>query len=214
MTTVKPKILLVDDDPDLLRLLSIRLQGGGYTVTAVGGAEAALSQVAVSTPDVVITDLRMGGMDGMSLFESLQKKHPALPVIILTAHGTIPDAVAATQRGVSGYLTKPFDLSTMRAAVANAMERRAVSEEILSNNRKLVSLQEELHNQKLQEEIIRTKGEIYASIIHDINGPLTIIFAGIPLPFVSFGGSSMITTLLMIGLLEAIHVRGKLAGRR
>ena len=63
MTTVKPKILLVDDDPDLLRLLSIRLQGGGYTVTAVGGAEAALSQVAVSSPDVVITDLRMGGMD-------------------------------------------------------------------------------------------------------------------------------------------------------
>src|SRR5262249_56851495 len=103
MTTVKSKILLVDDDPDLLRLLSIRLQGGGYTVTAVGGAEAALSQGAVSTPDVVITDLRMGGMDGMSLFESLQKKHPAVPVIILTAHGTLPHAVAATQPGASGY---------------------------------------------------------------------------------------------------------------
>ena len=122
MTTVKPKILLVDDDPDLLRLLSIRLQGGGYTVTAVGGAEAALSQVAVSTPDVVITDLRMGGMDGMSLFESLQKKHPALPVIILTAHGTIPDAVAATQRGVSGYLTKPFDGKALIDQVEKALQ--------------------------------------------------------------------------------------------
>jgi len=122
MTTVKPKILLVDDDPDLLRLLSIRLQGGGYTVTAVGGAEAALSQVAVTTPDVVITDLRMGGMDGMSLFESLQKKHPALPVIILTAHGTIPDAVAATQRGVSGYLTKPFDGKALIDQVERALQ--------------------------------------------------------------------------------------------
>ena len=122
MTTVKPKILLVDDDPDLLRLLSIRLQGGGYSVTAVGGAEAALSQVAVSTPDVVITDLRMGGMDGMSLFESLQKKHPALPVIILTAHGTIPDAVAATQRGVSGYLTKPFDGKALIDQVEKALQ--------------------------------------------------------------------------------------------
>jgi len=122
MTTVKSKILLVDDDPDLLRLLSIRLQGGGYSVTAVGGAEAALSQVAVSTPDVVITDLRMGGMDGMSLFESLQKKHPALPVIILTAHGTIPDAVAATQRGVSGYLTKPFDGKALIDQVEKALQ--------------------------------------------------------------------------------------------
>jgi len=122
MITVKPKILLVDDDPDLLRLLSIRLQGGGYSVTAVGGAEAALSQVAVTTPDVVITDLRMGGMDGMSLFESLQKKHPALPVIILTAHGTIPDAVAATQRGVSGYLTKPFDGKALIDQVEKALQ--------------------------------------------------------------------------------------------
>ena len=67
MTTVKSKILLVDDDPDLLRLLSIRLQGGGYSVTAVESAEAALSQIAVSSPDVVITDLRMGGMDGMDM---------------------------------------------------------------------------------------------------------------------------------------------------
>ncbi|HYL19932.1 MAG TPA: response regulator, partial [Burkholderiales bacterium] len=74
MSTVKAKILLVDDDPDLLRLLSIRLQGAGYGVTAVESAEAALSQVAVSSPDAVITDLRMGGMDGMALFESLQKK--------------------------------------------------------------------------------------------------------------------------------------------
>src|SRR3954471_12165449 len=122
MNTVKAKLLLVDDDPDLLRLLSIRLQGAGYAVSAVESAEAALSQVAVSAPDVVITDLRMGGMDGMALFESLQKKHPALPVIILTAHGTIPDAVAATQRGVFGYLTKPFDSQDLLQKVAAAFK--------------------------------------------------------------------------------------------
>ena len=71
--------------------------------------EAALGALAVARPEVVITDLRMGGMDGIALFEALNNTHPALPVIILTAHGTIPDAVAATQRGVFGYLTKPFD---------------------------------------------------------------------------------------------------------
>jgi two-component system response regulator GlrR len=122
--------MLVDDDPDLLRLLSIRLQGAGYGVTAVESGEAALSQLAVASPDVIITDLRMGGMDGMALFESLQKKNPALPVIILTAHGTIPDAVDATQRGVFGYITKPFDGKALLTQVEKALQvsgSRAVS---------------------------------------------------------------------------------------
>jgi two-component system response regulator GlrR len=114
--------MLVDDDPDLLRLLSIRLQGAGYGVSAVESGEAALSQLAVASPDVVITDLRMGGMDGMALFESLQKKNPALPVIILTAHGTIPDAVDATQRGVFGYITKPFDGKALLTQVEKALQ--------------------------------------------------------------------------------------------
>jgi two-component system response regulator GlrR len=114
--------MLVDDDPDLLRLLSIRLEGAGYGVTAVESGEAALSQLAVASPDVVITDLRMGGMDGIALFESLKKKNPSLPVIILTAHGTIPDAVAATQRGIFGYLTKPFDGKALLTQVEKALQ--------------------------------------------------------------------------------------------
>jgi two-component system response regulator GlrR len=122
MMTQRARVMLVDDDPDLLRLLSIRLQGAGYGVTAVESGEAALSQLAVASPDVVITDLRMGGMDGMALFESLQKKNPALPVIILTAHGTIPDAVDATQRGVFGYLTKPFDGKALLTQVEKALQ--------------------------------------------------------------------------------------------
>jgi len=114
--------MVVDDDADLLRLLSIRLQGAGYGVTAVESGEAALSQLAVASPDVVITDLRMDGMDGMALFESLQKKNAALPVIILTAHGTNPDAVDATQRGVFGYITKPFDGKALLTQVQKALQ--------------------------------------------------------------------------------------------
>jgi two-component system response regulator GlrR len=131
MSAQRARVMVVDDDPDLLRLLSIRLEGAGYGVTAVESGEAALSQLAVASPDVVITDLRMGGMDGMALFESLKKKNPALPVIILTAHGTIPDAVAATQRGVFGYLTKPFDGKALLTQVEKALQfsgRAAVSE--------------------------------------------------------------------------------------
>ncbi len=122
MTNQRARVMLVDDDRDLLRLLSIRLQGAGYAVTAVESGEAALSQLAVASPDLVVTDLRMGGMDGMALFDSLQKKNPAIPVIILTAHGSIADAVDATQRGVFGYLTKPFDGKALVTQVEKALQ--------------------------------------------------------------------------------------------
>ncbi len=102
-------ILLVDDDADILKLVSLRLSAAGYRVQAVDSGEKALAALAASRPDLIITDLKMGGMDGMSLFEEVRKQAPLLPVIILTAHGTIPDAVSATRRGVFGFQPKPFD---------------------------------------------------------------------------------------------------------
>ncbi len=109
MSASKHSILLVDDDPDLLKLLSIRLESAGYRVAFANSAEQALGYIALARPRAVITDLRMSGMDGMALFQHLHSQDPSLPVIVLTAHGTIPDAVQATQQGVFGYLTKPFD---------------------------------------------------------------------------------------------------------
>jgi two-component system, NtrC family, response regulator GlrR len=116
-----PKILLVDDDTDLLELLSIRLTAAGYKTEAVQSAEAALGYLDVSRPQLVISDIQMSGMDGMELFERIHHTMPTLPVIILTAHGTIPDAVAAVQRGVFGYLTKPFDSKTLLEQVAKVL---------------------------------------------------------------------------------------------
>ena len=115
------KILLVDDDPDLLRLLAIRLKSTGYNVTTAESGERALAAIAAELPQLVITDLRMAGMDGLALFDSVQRDHPALPVIILTAHGNIPDAVAATKRGVFGYLTKPYDSAVLIEQVEAAL---------------------------------------------------------------------------------------------
>jgi len=115
-------ILLVDDDPDLLKLISLRLTSAGYRVRTADSGETALATIAVERPATVITDLRMPGIDGLQLFEAIHRQHPALPVIILTAHGTIPDAVSATQRGVFGYLTKPFDSQDLLQKVATALE--------------------------------------------------------------------------------------------
>jgi len=93
-----------------------------YRVRTADSGETALATMAVERPAAVITDLRMPGIDGMQLFEAMHRQHPALPVIILTAHGTIPDAVSATQRGVFGFLTKPFDSQELLQKVAAALK--------------------------------------------------------------------------------------------
>ncbi len=119
---IKGKILLVDDDPGLLRLLSIRLRAERYEVEAVESAEKALAVVNRFQPDLVITDLRMDKMDGIGLLKELQSRSPGLRVVIVTAHGTIPDAVTATQSGAFGFLTKPIDKEELMSAVSRAMK--------------------------------------------------------------------------------------------
>src|SRR5437868_7440941 len=121
MSGENPKVLLVDDDKDLLQLIAMRLSAAGYTVNAVESGEAALASLAVSRPQVVVTDLRMQGMDGMALFDAIDRDSPWLPVVILTAHGTIPEAVSATRRGVFSFLTKPFEPKVLLDTVAEAM---------------------------------------------------------------------------------------------
>jgi two-component system response regulator GlrR len=118
-------ILVVDDDGDILRLLSIRLQARGFRVSAVGSAEEALARIAIDSPRVVVSDIRLPGRDGLSLFEEIRATRPSLPVILLTAHGTIPDAVAATSKGVFGYLTKPFDSQILLAKIDQALSLSA-----------------------------------------------------------------------------------------
>ncbi len=123
MTAVResPRILIVDDDVKLLRLLGIRLQRAGWLTETAESGRQALAAVPRFRPHAVVTDVRMSGMDGMALFDALHSQHPTLPVIILTAHGTIPDAVGAAQRGVFAYLTKPFDSEQLTATIQKAL---------------------------------------------------------------------------------------------
>jgi len=128
-----PNILVVDDDKDILKLISMRLNAAGYsTVTANNGAEA-MSAIMLQRPDVVISDLRMPAMDGMALLDAIQQSHPSLPVIMLTAHGSIPDAVNATQRGVFSFLTKPFDSQALLQQVASALRLNGTQTHATSN---------------------------------------------------------------------------------
>ena len=117
----KGHILLVDDDPSLQRLLSLRLESEGYTVACADSGHAALTELARFPADVVITDLRMEGMDGLQLLSELVARRPTLPVIVLTAHGTIPDAVSATQSGALDFLTKPVDKEALLRLLDKAL---------------------------------------------------------------------------------------------
>ena len=115
-------ILLVDDDVSLLRLLGMRLESRGYQVTTAESGAEALRRLDAVSPDIVLSDLRMDEMDGMALFQAIQREMPGLPVIILTAHGSIPDAVHATQQGVYSFLTKPVDRDALFSAIDEALE--------------------------------------------------------------------------------------------
>ncbi len=124
----KARILVVDDDPGLLRLLTIRLRAENYEVEAMESAALALAAASRFRPDLVVTDLRMDEMDGIGLLKELQNRYPGLKVIILTAHGTIPDAVQATQMGAFGFLTKPVDKQELLDQVQRALRISGFSE--------------------------------------------------------------------------------------
>ncbi|MDR9890705.1 two-component system response regulator GlrR [Pseudenterobacter timonensis] len=128
MTSRKPAhLLLVDDDPGLLKLLGMRLVSEGYSVVTAESGQEGLKALGREKVDLVISDLRMDEMDGMQLFTEIQKLQPGMPVIILTAHGSIPDAVAATQQGVFSFLTKPVDKDALYKAIDEALEHAAPS---------------------------------------------------------------------------------------
>ena len=128
MTSRKPAhLLLVDDDPGLLKLLGMRLVSEGYSVVTAESGQEGLKALGREKVDLVISDLRMDEMDGMQLFVEIQKLQPGMPVIILTAHGSIPDAVAATQQGVFSFLTKPVDKDALYKAIDDALEHSAPS---------------------------------------------------------------------------------------
>ena len=125
--------------------------------------------------DAAVLDIRMSGMSGIDVLKQLKGIDSTIEVVMLTAYETLETARQALRLGACDYLNKPFDIATLRQAVSNAMERHVMAREMHENNLRLKNLQEDIQNQKVREELARTRGDIYASIIHDINGPLTII---------------------------------------
>src|SRR3954468_10589054 len=165
----KYTLMIVDDEEGPRQSLRVVFKDD-YNILLADTGPKAIELMKQNRVDAVISDIRMAGMSGIELLGQLKEVDPDIEVIMLTAYETIETARQALRYGACDYLNKPFDLGTMRAAVANAIERRNLSNEIRLNNLKLLELQTQLQSQKLEEQISKSRGEIYASIIHDING--------------------------------------------
>jgi two-component system sensor histidine kinase/response regulator len=170
----KRTLLIVDDDEGPRKSLEVIFRNAYHVLAASNGPEA-LELIKQHPIDVAILDIRMAGMSGIELLEKVKVADPSIEAMMLTGYETVETIRQALRFGACDYLSKPYDVETIRAAVSNAMERRSFAEEIKSTHQKMTSLQIELQQNTINEEITRNKGEIYASVLHDINGPLTII---------------------------------------
>jgi signal transduction histidine kinase len=174
LTHVKPTLLIVDDEEGPRQSLRIVFKNDYHVLVASDGLEAIMLARSHQI-SVTVCDIMMLGMSGVEVLKELKQIDPAIEVIMLTAFETIETARQALRHGASDYLNKPFDIPTMRAAVAHAAQKHRAAIEFRQSNQQLQELQRVIHEQREREEMARTQGEIYASVLHDINSPLTII---------------------------------------
>lgn len=130
MTAEAPRVLVVDDEPSSLRVLSAILRESGYSVLESLDADSAIGVLGGNDIDAVITDFRMPGKDGFQFFEHISENHPSVPVIFLTAYGTVESAVNAMNRGIFHYFIKPPDYSKLKEVLERAIDQHRMKKEI------------------------------------------------------------------------------------
>lgn len=182
-------LLVVDDEEGPRESLRVIFQDVYEVLVAADGPQA-VELAQQHRVDVALVDIRMAGMSGIEVLERLKFVDTSIEVVMMTAFETTDTMRQALRLRACDYINKPFDISTMRAAVANAMHRRTLDSELSNNTEQLQKLLAELREQREAEQMSRTRGEIYASIIHDINGPLTVISGFLQLLNQRIGNSS------------------------
>src|SRR4051812_25689763 len=170
----KPTLLVVDDEEGPRQALRV-IFNNDYEVLMAADGYTAIELAQNHSVDVAVLDIRMAGMSGIDVLERIRFVDPTIGVVMMTAYETTDTLRQAMRLRASDYINKPFDIATMRAAVNRALEGRSVGVEARTSAGKVEELKTELHRQKMDEQLLRTRGDIYASVLHDMNGPLTII---------------------------------------
>src|SRR5580698_2519325 len=167
-------LLIVDDEEGPRMSLRVIFKDS-YDLLMAEDGPTAIELAQKHDIDVAVLDIRMAGMSGIEVLERLRYVNADIEAIMMTAFETTDTIRQALRLRACDYINKPFDISTIRTAVTGAMQRRMLEGEIHSSAEKVHELLAELQNQKVEEQIAKTRGDIYASIIHDINGPLTVV---------------------------------------
>jgi two-component system sensor histidine kinase/response regulator len=202
-------LLIVDDEVGPRQSLQVIFKDEYNILVATNGPEA-IELAKKNKIHLAILDIRMAGMSGIEVLERLKYVDPDIEAIMMTAFETTETMRQALRLRACDYLNKPFDLASLRAAVSSAMQRNTLECEIHNNAEQLEQLLTELQHQKMQEQMAQTRGEIYASIIHDINGPLTVISGFVQLMSQRIGNA----TRLEMEELEFIKERLKIITRQ
>ena len=126
---MKARVVVVDDEPKMAKAIASALERSGHECVVLTSGREALDEVLARAPDVVVTDWRMEGLDGIELLRKIHTARPATPVILVTAYGDVPSAVAAMRAGAFDYVTKPFDNDELRNLVERALELRRLRDE-------------------------------------------------------------------------------------
>jgi two-component system, sensor histidine kinase and response regulator len=205
----KGVLLIVDDEDGARQSLRVIFKDD-YDILMASDGITAVDLAQKNKVDVAVLDIRMAGMSGIEVLERLKYVNPAIEAVMMTAFETTDTMRQALRLRACDYINKPFDVSTMRTAVATAMHRRTLESEIHTNAEKLQELLGELQDQKLEQQMAQTRGDIYSSIIHDINGPLTVISGFIQLMNQRIGNA----TRLELEDLEFIRERLKTITRQ
>jgi signal transduction histidine kinase len=175
-----PAMLVVDDEEGPRHSLRMVFKND-FRVHTVENGEKAIEFARNNLVHVVFLDIRMAGRSGIEVLRSLKEIDPHIEVIMLTAYETIETARQALRLGACDYLSKPFDLATIREAAARALRLRRISETVFATQERLRRLTDQLNDTALREEMARTTNQIYAGVLHDINNPLTIIIGYVEL---------------------------------
>ncbi len=174
------KLLIVDDEEGPRMSLRVIFKDK-YDLLMAEDGPTAIELAQQNDVDVAILDIRMAGMSGIEVLERLRFVRPEIEAIMMTAFETTDTIRQALRLRACDYINKPFDIATIRSAVDQAMQRRLLESEIHTSAEKVRELITELQNRTVEQQITKTHNDIYASILHDINGPLTVIYGFIQL---------------------------------
>lgn len=170
----RPNLLIVDDEEGPRQSLRIVFKHDYNVFVASSGLEA-LAIARENRINVAVCDILMSGMSGVELLRELKELEPRIEVVMLTAYETLETARQALRHGACDYLNKPFDIATIRTAVAKAVQKHFAASEFERTKQQFAKLLEQISECRVEEQMARTRGEIYASVLHDINSPLTVI---------------------------------------